>query len=191
MEVNWLAENHDQLFRKLNDIDSDIDKINKSVDQLKEQIDLLVKGQAIIARSQISVQNAVESTQDNVKSILEILQPSQHPVKLEIQFQGEQPGMPGKETDTQTIPCSAIETDAVGNSVTLNPASVTWGIDDPTIATLTQNPDGSATFKALKVGTANVTCTDNSVNPPLVGMDTLTVTAGPGTKLVLQFGTAA
>jgi hypothetical protein len=68
---------------------------------------------------------------------------------------------------------------------------VTWAIDDPTVAALTQNADGSATFKALKVGTANVSCTDNGVTPPLVGTDTLTVTGGPASTLVLQFGTAA
>lgn len=113
------------------------------------------------------------------------------PTKMQLQFKGELPDMPGTESDTQTIPCSAVETDAAGNPVTLNPANVVWAIDDPTIATLTQNTDGSATFKALKVGTANVSCTDNSTTPPLVGTDTLTVTAGPAASLVLQFGTAA
>jgi len=112
------------------------------------------------------------------------------PVKLQLQFKGERIGMPGKETDVQTISCSAIETDGAGQPVTLNPASVTWAIDDPSIASLTQNPDGSATFKALKPGTANVTCTDNSVTPPLVGTDTLEVTAGPAATLKLVFGTA-
>jgi hypothetical protein len=113
------------------------------------------------------------------------------PTKMELQFQGEEIGMPGKETDTQTIPCSALETDAQGQPVVLNPASVTWAIDDPTIASMVQNADGSATFKALKIGTANVSCTDNSVTPPLVGTDTLTVTAGVAIKLALQFGTPA
>jgi hypothetical protein len=113
------------------------------------------------------------------------------PTKLQLQFQGGLPGMPGQETDTQTIPCSAIETDADGQPVTLNPANVTWSIDNPAIAALTQNPDGSATFKALSVGTANVSCSDSSENPPLVGTDTLTVTAGPANKLVLQFGAPA
>lgn len=128
---------------------------------------------------------------DEVRLIHRDLNKSRKPVKMQLQFKGEKIGMPGQETDTQTIPCTAIETDAADNPVTLNPANVTWGMDDPSIATLTQNPDGSATFKALKVGTANVTCTDNSVNPPLVGTDTLTVVGGPANKLVLQFGTAA
>lgn len=113
------------------------------------------------------------------------------PTKMQLQFEGEKPNMPGTETDVQTIPCSALETDADGQPVALNPASVIWAIDNPAIASLTQNADGSATFQALSVGTANVSCTDNSVTPPLVGTDTLTVTAGPANKLVLAFGVAA
>ncbi len=113
------------------------------------------------------------------------------PVGMKLKFEGGLLGMPGTETDVQTIPCSAIETDADNQPVTLNPANVTWSIDDPTVATLTQNSDGSATFKALKVGTANVSCTDTGVTPPVVGTDTLTVTAGPASTLVLQFGTPA
>lgn len=104
--------------------------------------------------------------------------------------------MPGTETDTQTIPCTEVETDSDGNPVTLNPANVVWAIDDSTIATLTQNSDGSATFQAVKPvppatnpRTANVTCTDTATG--VVGTDTLTVTTGPGGTMVLAFGTAA
>jgi hypothetical protein len=105
---------------------------------------------------------------------------------------------PAKETDTQTIPCTEVETDAAGNPVTLNPANVTWSIDDPTIATLTQNADGSATFKAVKAvppavnpRTANVKCTDTVTGA--VGTDTLEVddsATQPG-KMTLVFGSAA
>jgi hypothetical protein len=105
---------------------------------------------------------------------------------------------PGSETDSQTVACTEIETDGNGNPVTLNPSSVQWAIDDPTIATLTQNSDGSATFKAVKPvapatnpRTANVTCTDTVTG--VVGTDQLTVTDSP-TKpgsMVLTFGTPA
>jgi hypothetical protein len=106
--------------------------------------------------------------------------------------------MPGQETDTQTIPCSEIETDADGNPVTLDPTAVQWAIDDPTIATLVQNADGSATFQAVKAvppavnpRTANVSCTDTKTG--VVGTDTLTVTDSPTRpgKMVLTFGTPA
>jgi hypothetical protein len=106
--------------------------------------------------------------------------------------------MPAKETDVQTIPCSEMETDGLGNPVTLNPANVVWAIDDPTIATLTQNADGSATFKAVKPvppavnpRIANVSCTDTVTG--VKGTDTLEVdnsATDPG-KMVLTFGTPA
>lgn len=101
----------------------------------------------------------------------------------------------GSETDIQTIPCTEVETDADGNAVTLNPANVTWAIDDVTIATMTQNSDGSATFQAVKPvppatnpRTANITCTDTVTG--VVGTGTLTVTTAPGGNMVLTFGPA-
>ena len=106
--------------------------------------------------------------------------------------------MPGRETDTQTVACSEVETDAAGNPVTLDPTSVTWAISDATVATLTQNADGSATFKAVKPvapavnpRTANVTCTDSKTG--VVGADTLEVDDSPTQpgKMVLTFGTPA
>jgi hypothetical protein len=104
-----------------------------------------------------------------------------------------------QELDNQTIPCTALETDSDGNPVTLNPANVTWSIapldDGSTIATLTQNTDGSASFKAVKVGGPSVvSCVDNSVTLPdgtlLTGTNTLEVTASVKTasKMALVFG---
>lgn len=103
--------------------------------------------------------------------------------------------MPAKETDTQTVQCTEMETDAAGNPVTLDPTSVTWSIDDPTIATLTQNPDGSATFKAVKPvppavnpRTAKVTCSDTKTG--VSAADTLEVDDSPTQpgKMTLTFG---
>lgn len=96
-----------------------------------------------------------------------------------------------KETDVQTIPCTALETDADGNPVVLNPANVSWAIEDPSIAQVTQNTDGTATFKALKVGGPTVvSCTDNAQTPPLVGTNTLEIVASTKTptNLALVFG---
>jgi hypothetical protein len=106
--------------------------------------------------------------------------------------------MPGKETDTQTIQCSEMESDGQGNPVTIDPTSVVWSIDDATIASLTPNADGSATFKAVKPvppavnpRIANVTCTDTKTN--VSATDTLEVDDSPTQpgKMVLTFGTAA
>jgi hypothetical protein len=133
-----------------------------------------------------------------LERIIELLTPPPPPhvpAHMHLQFEGSNPDMPGKETDVQTIPCSAIETDADGNPVTLNPANVTWAIDKlpdgSDIATLTQNADGSASFKAVKVGgPVNISCTDNSVTPPLVGTNTLEVVASTktATSMALVFG---
>ena len=109
--------------------------------------------------------------------------------KLTIQFEGAKPGMPGILTDTQSISASIAETDAAGQPVTIDPTKVTWTVGDPTISALTQNPDGSASFKALKVGTTSVGVTDSSNG--LSAQDTLTVTAGAATTLTIAFGTAS
>lgn len=138
----------------------------------------------------ISLLQHSNATSDSILAeVIHIRRLLQVPVTMQLQFKGGKPGMPGTETDTQTIPCTALEKDAAGQPVTLNPANVTWSIDDPSIAQLTQNPDGSATFKALAVGSTNVHCTDNGTTPPLVGTDQLTVTAGAASSLILQFGT--
>jgi hypothetical protein len=107
--------------------------------------------------------------------------------------------VPGVETDVQTIPCSALETDDDGNPVTLNPANVTWSItpgdDGIVVASVSQQPDGSAQFKALAVGgPAVVSCVDNGSKLPdgtfVTGTNTLTVNKSTKTasKMALLFG---
>lgn len=109
------------------------------------------------------------------------------PTKLQITFEGEQPGMPASITDTQSISASISETDAAGQPVTIDPTQVAWSVGDPSIAELTQNADGSASFKALAVGQTQVAVTDKSNG--LSAQDVLTVTSGPATSLVIKFGT--
>lgn len=136
-------------------------------------------------------------------SIKELLTPSAAgvPTEMKLKFGQGDPDMAGQETDVQTIPCSAIETDADGNPVTLNPATATWEIDalpdGSALATILQNSDdpsipaGSVKFKALKVGgPVNISCTDSSVTPPLVGTNTLQVVSSTKTpsSMALVFG---
>ena len=109
------------------------------------------------------------------------------PVKMQIIFIGGIPNMPGTMTDVQSISAVISETDAAGQPVTFDPSKVTWTVGDPTIAQLTSNPDGSATFKALAVGTTQVSAADSSNG--LSAQDTLTVTAAAATSLVIKFGT--
>ena len=146
-------------------------------------IDKQLKDLAADAKKKDIQLNVLNDKLDHIYQLLQALSPK----VMHIQFQGEQPDMPGTETDIQTIPATAFETDAAGAQLQLNPANVTWAIEDPTIAEMTQNADGSATFRALKPGVTNVTCTDNLAG--ITGSDTLTVTTSAATGLVLQFGT--
>jgi hypothetical protein len=107
---------------------------------------------------------------------------------LQIQFEGSDPMAPGSMSDTQTIQATEIETDAAGQPVSIQAGNVVWAIDDPTIASFTMNPDGSATFKGLKPGNATISCTDNSQTPPVVGTNTLQVTSSGPNTLTISFG---
>jgi hypothetical protein len=74
-------------------------------------------------------------------------------------------------SDTLTISCSEVVVDAHGKPVSLDPANVVWwAIGDHRIAELTQRSDGTATFKALKSGTVNFTCTDTKTGEIGSGM---------------------
>src|SRR6266850_2836636 len=122
---------------------------------------------------------------DLLKQVISILTPKPA-TKIVIQFEGEKPGMPATMTDLQSVSASIAETDAAGQPVTFDPANITWTVNDPAIAALTQNPDGSASFKALTVGTTTVGVSDSGSG--LSAQDTLTVTASAATALVISFG---
>lgn len=175
------ADKDTSILGRVKEIDKDVEEVRQDIVGLATQAQLQALDDKFtqFMSTQLDMMRAIQAT---------LGVPSN---KLQIQFEGETPGMPGQETDTQTIPATAIETDAAGNPVTLNPASVSWALDDQSIASMTQNPDGSATFKALKPGTANITVTDSSQTPPAVGTDTLTVTSSGPNKLSIQFGSAA
>ncbi len=99
--------------------------------------------------------------------------------------------MPGQMTDSQSVTAQIAESDAAGQPVTVaDPSKVAWTIADPTIADLTVDPaTGIATFKAKAVGTSGVGVTDGLNG--LAAQDTLTVTSGPATSLLIKFGTPA
>lgn len=136
----------------------------------------------------LQVQDIVSTQRDIMERVQAIRQTlgSLGTPTLQIQFEGESPMAPGQMSDTQTIQATAIETDAAGSPVTIDPANAAWGIDDPSIASLTQNSDGSATFKALKPGTATISLTDKGTNA--AGTNTLTVTSAGPNQLTISFG---
>lgn len=162
--------------------------VNGAVIDTKQRLITLEKDVKDLAQDFKTVNKKLDVLNEKLDHIYALLQ-QMSPKVMHIQFKGEEPDMPGTETDIQTIPATAFETDAAGAPLTLNPANVTWAIADPTIATLTQNADGSATFKALKPGDTTVTCTDNLAG--ITGSDTLTVTTSAATGLAITFGTAS
>ena len=105
--------------------------------------------------------------------------------------------MPLQMTDSQSVSATVSEVDAAGNPVTLDTTAntVTWAVSDPTILTLTQNPDGSAAFKAAgKLGDCQVSVQvvpNDGSSAGLNAQDTVTIVAGAATALAIQFGTPA
>ena len=114
-------------------------------------------------------------------------QHSRKATSISIHFKGFKRNMPVSITSTQNVTASIAEDDANGNSVAFIPGNIKWTTQDPTIATVVENNDGSATFTGLKVGTTQVTVTDTSNS--LSAQDVLTVTAAAATSLVIKFGT--
>jgi Flp pilus assembly secretin CpaC len=131
-----------------------------------------------------------------IQQLLELRLPPAPPTNMQVQFKGEN-GMPsekGTVVDHLTISANNIETDAAGNDVTLteDPAQLQWTIDNPAIATLVANPDGTVTITGNSPGTAIVTCTDTSRTPPLSGTGEVTVTpAPPGAPVKLSVSFSA
>lgn len=88
--------------------------------------------------------------------------------------------------DNQQFPFSATPEDAAGEPTA---DTVTVSVDDPTVLTLTANGDGTYTAAATgKLGTAVLTAADNSVTPPLLGVLSVAVTAGPTTQIAFTTG---
>jgi hypothetical protein len=89
-------------------------------------------------------------------------------------------------TDAQQVTLSVAETDSMGQPVTGD--ALVWASDSPSIV-LTPAPDGySALADAGVPGTANVTVTDSTSTPPLVGTAALTVIPGAAVSLTIIEG---
>lgn len=92
-------------------------------------------------------------------------------------------------TDTQQVTLSVAEVDSKGQPV--NNDALTWSVDQPGVVALTPSADSySCLAVAGTDGTATVTVTDNTVNPPLTATDVITVVSSAATSLVISEGTA-
>jgi len=111
-----------------------------------------------------------------------------HPVAIHIRFEGAT--MPVTLVVGQSVPATAVETDAAGNIVVVpNPSTLVWTSSDPSVAVSPTAADGSTSYTAVSVGTSTATVTDpaNSLNTT----DVITVIAAPpdvATKIAITFG---
>lgn len=204
MQSGWLSSEEAMILSGLRDLRPLLHNIATKLERIDEREERCCK-ETRHGLAQLKEELAAQAVQ--IAAALVILQGLTPPQgKMAITFGKPQPnstisegetdmgtGSGANLTDSQNVAATEVETDADGNPVTLNATDVAWAIDDPTIATLVQNPDGSATFTAVKPvppatnpRTANVTCTDNVTG--VVGANTLTVTTSPGGSMVITFG---
>lgn len=91
----------------------------------------------------------------------------------------------GEMKTKQTLPASGMETDENGQPVAINADNAEWSVDDTSIATVEENPDGSATFTSVAAGSTVVRLKDNVSG--VEGTRTLTVTKRAN-QLAIVFG---
>lgn len=90
-------------------------------------------------------------------------------------------------TDLQQVSLSVAEADSKGQPVA---DSLVWTVDDSSVIALVPSADTQSCLCVAGVdGTAVVTVTDNSVNPPLTASDSITVVSSAATSLVINEGT--
>lgn len=90
--------------------------------------------------------------------------------------------------DLQQVTLSIAEQDSKGQPVS---DSLAWSVDQPGVVAITPSADTqSCLCVAGTDGTATVTVTDNSVDPPLTATDVITVVSSAATSLVISEGTA-
>lgn len=185
-------------------------------DSLFRQLIDAIKANTAAITSQSTAINNNTSALNNLTSILTKIEGDLNPkpVRIQIQFDNQEPGMPIQLTDSgagsSTI-ATAAEVDAAGNPVTIDPATITWGVSDPSAITVTANnttspmqgtdgagaavtiPPGGAQFKAVgtvgHLGAFQATVNDTKNN--LNAQDTITVVAGSATALSINFAPAS
>lgn len=89
-------------------------------------------------------------------------------------------------TDLQQVTLSVSEQDSKGQPVS---DALAWSVDNADVISLVPSADTQSCLCVAGVdGTAVVTVTDNSVTPPLMASDTLTVVSSAATNLVIAEG---
>jgi hypothetical protein len=89
--------------------------------------------------------------------------------------------------DLQQVTLSVAEQDSKGQPVA---DALDWSVDNGAVIAITPSADTQSCLCVAGVdGTAVVTVTDNSVNPPLTASDSITVVSSAATSLVISEGT--
>jgi len=130
---------------------------------------------------------AVRSNTDAVRQLVGVL--DVRPVKLKLHLEGGTNNMADVQ-EGLLIGASDMEFNAEGDAVpAADPTQLTYAVDDPTVAKVLMTADdptipvGQARVQGLKVGTCNVTSTDNALTPPLTSDPVqLNVTLDPVAK---------
>lgn len=92
----------------------------------------------------------------------------------------------------QIVLATASEKDANGLNVPIVPANLQYTFDNPQVATISPNPDGTATITAIAPGTGNALVTDTKfglTSTPVSVTVEQVVTPGQPTMLTLTLGT--
>jgi hypothetical protein len=105
------------------------------------------------------------------------------PIRISSTFEGVE--MPVTLTVGQTVIETITESNAAGPVAVIG-ADITVVSSDPTIASVVDNGDGTATWTAVAPGTVTDTYSDTVYG--LSGTDTITVTAAPPTAIASSFG---
>lgn len=76
---------------------------------------------------------------------------------------------------------TAVETKPDGTPFTFDPTKIVWSVQDPSILSFTANPDGTAKFVPLVVGTSQVGVTDTATGASKAVLATVAAGAGANT----------
>lgn len=84
----------------------------------------------------------------------------------------------------ENVLVTAAETDAEGKTLPIATGQVTFAVSDPTLATITDNGDGTATIVPIATGSVTITATD--ANNTLTGSVDIVITDPPAVLTVTE-----
>ena len=143
-----------------------------------------------------AIREGNEHTAHLLREILHRL-PRTHRTHLAgIRFGGNMAAIPGTQTVGSTLTASVVPLEADGSTVTPGASlttAPTFTVDNPSVATLVDNGNGTATITGVSAGTVTVTAAgavftdaDGQATSPLSATNTDTVTQPTGRTVSMQ-----